>query len=287
MASLKEIKIRIASIRNTQKITSAMRMVSSAKLHHAQTVMENMLIYQQKLFYLLQRVMTADENPASPYTIQRKIKQVAIVAFSSNSGLCGSFNANAWKTLHASIQQLEKEHISVLLFPIGKKIADNLRKDGYKINEQFIQTGDKPSYENTSGLANELIRLFKNGEVDRVDLLFHHFKNRAEQVITRKTFLPVTLPERNQDLDQTTDYIIEPSSEQLVELLLPKVLHINIYADLLDNLTAEHASRMLAMQTADDNANDLIQDISLQFNKTRQQAITNELLDIMGGISQK
>ena len=287
MASLKEIKVRIASIRNTQKITSAMKMVSSAKLHHTQTVMENMLIYQQKLSHLLQELLTTDDPVDSPFTVQREIRKVAIVAFSSNSGLCGPFNANVWKTLHTNMQQLEREHISVLLYPVGKKIADNLRKEGYQINEQFIQTGDKLSYEATSRLADELIGLFRNCEVDRVDLLFHHFKNRAEQIITRETFLPVTLPEQKPDSDETSDYIIEPSSEQLTDLLLPKVLHINIYAKLLDNLTAEYASRMLAMQTADDNANDLIQELTLQFNKTRQQAITNELLDIMGGKSQK
>lgn len=286
MASLKEIKVRIASIRSTQKITSAMKMVSSAKLHHAQAAIEQMLVYEQKLTGILNGALSADDELNSPYTIRREVKQVAIVAFSSNTGLCGTFNANVWKELSVRIHQYEADNKSVLLYPVGKKIAESLQKAGYQINGHFLHLGDKPSYSETSLLAEELISLFDRGQTDHIELLYHHFKNRAEQVITHKTFLPITLPEVN-TADIVSDYITEPSSGQLLALLLPRVLHINIYAALLDTQTAEHAARMLAMQTANDNANDLTQKLTLQYNKTRQQAITNELLDIMGGAGTK
>lgn len=286
MASLKEIKVRIASIRSTQKITSAMKMVSSAKLHHAQAAIEQMLVYEQKLTGILNGVLSTDDELNSPYTIQREVKQVAIVAFSSNTGLCGTFNANVWKELSVRIHQYEADNKSVLLYPVGKKIAESLQKAGYQINGQFLHLGDKPSYGETSQLADELISLFDSGQADHIELLYHHFKNRAEQVITYKTFLPVILPKTN-IADIVSDYITEPSSGQLLALLLPRVLHISIYAALLDTQTAEHAARMLAMQTANDNANDITQKLTLQYNKTRQQAITNELLDIMGGAGTK
>ncbi|WP_455639184.1 F0F1 ATP synthase subunit gamma [Parabacteroides sp.] len=285
MASLKEIKIRIASIRNTQKITSAMKMVSSAKLHHTQTIVERMLDYESKLSAILEGTLSAESEMNTPYSAVREVKQVAIVAFSSNTGLCGVFNANVWKELAARLHQYESQGISVLLFPIGKKIADELHKAGYQTDDRFLMIGDKPAYEDAAQLATTLMELYASGQTDRVDLLYHHFKNMAQQVLTEKVFLPVTLPEVN-PAEVSTNYILEPSSEHLLALLLPKVLHLGIYTTLLDTVTAEHAARMLAMQTANDNANDLIQELTLQYNKTRQQAITNELLDIMGGAGQ-
>lgn len=287
MASLKEIKIRIASIRNTQKITSAMKMVSSAKLHHTQTIAERMLDYASKLSAILDGTLSAESDMNTLYSAVREVKQVAIVAFSSNTGLCGAFNANIWKELADRLHRYETEGINVHIYPVGKKIADELHKAGYETNDSFMQIGDKPVYENASKLATALMELYTSGQADRVDLLYHHFKNMAQQVVTEKVFLPVTLSEATPtELEVSTNYILEPSSEQLLALLLPKVLHLNIYTTLLDTVTAEHAARMLAMQTANDNANDLIQELTLQYNKTRQQAITNELLDIMGGSGQ-
>lgn len=285
MASLKEIKIRIASIRNTQKITSAMKMVSSAKLHHTQTIVEHMLAYESKLSAILNGTLAAESELNSPYTAQRKVEQVAIVVFSSNTGLCGAFNANIWKDLSARLQRYKADGIVVHLYPVGKKIADELHKAGYQTNDSFLLIGDKLIYEDASKLAATLITLYTSGQADRVELLYHHFKNMAEQVLTEKIFLPVTLPEID-SASVSANYILEPSSEHLLALLLPKVLHLHIYTTLLDDATAEHAARMLAMQTANDNANDLIQELTLQYNKNRQQAITNELLDIMGGAGQ-
>ena len=285
MASLKEIKIRLASIRNTQKITSAMRMVSSAKLHHTQTIVEHMLEYESKLSAILRGTLSAESDMSSPYAAVREVKQVAIVAFSSNSGLCGAFNANIWKELTVRLHQYEADGITVRIYPVGKKVADELHKAGYQTNDSFLTIGDKPAYEDASQLAVALMELYISAQVDRVELLYHHFKNMAEQVLTEKVFLPVSLPEADPE-SASSNYILEPSAEQLLALLLPKVLHLNIYTTLLDTVTSEHAARMLAMQTANDNANDLIQELTLQYNKNRQQAITNELLDIMGGSGQ-
>ena len=285
MASLKEIKIRLASIRNTQKITSAMRMVSSAKLHHTQTIVEHMLEYESKLSAILRGTLSAESDMSSPYAAVREVKQVAIVAFSSNSGLCGAFNANIWKELTVRLHQYEADGITVRIYPIGKKVADELHKAGYQTDDSFLTIGDKPAYEDASQLVTALMELYISAQVDRVELLYHHFKNMAEQILTEKVFLPVSLPEADPE-SASSNYILEPSAEQLLALLLPKVLHLNIYTTLLDTVTSEHAARMLAMQTANDNANDLIQELTLQYNKNRQQAITNELLDIMGGSGQ-
>lgn len=283
MASLKEIKVRIASIHSTQKITSAMKMVSSAKLHHTQTLAEHALAYANKLSAILNALLATKVDEDSPYTQQREVRQVVLVAFSSNTGLCGTFNANVWKELSALLHKYEEAGITVRIYPVGKKIADELRKAGYPAENDFVHLADKPSYEGAMELATRLTKLFTDKQADRIELLYHHFKNMAEQVLTEKTYLPITLPDSNTSSAIYADYILEPSPARLQELLFPKLLNLTIYTTLLDTNTSEHAARMLAMQTANDNANDLIQQLTLQYNKTRQQAITNELLDIMGG----
>lgn len=244
-----------------------------------------MLEYESKLSAILRGTLSAESDMSSPYAAVREVKQVAIVAFSSNSGLCGAFNANIWKELTVRLHQYEADGITVRIYPIGKKVADELHKAGYQTNDSFLTIGDKPAYEDASQLATALMELYISAQVDRVELLYHHFKNMAEQILTEKVFLPVSLPEADPE-SASSNYILEPSAEQLLALLLPKVLHLNIYTTLLDTVTSEHAARMLAMQTANDNANDLIQELTLQYNKNRQQAITNELLDIMGGSGQ-
>lgn len=283
MASLKEIKVRIASIHSTQKITSAMKMVSSAKLHHAQTESEHSLAYATSLTTILNGLLSAECDMDSPYTQQRKVKQVAVVAFSSNTGLCGAFNSNIWKELTALISKYKQEGVSLLLYPVGKKIADELRKAGYQTENDFVQIGAKPSYEGAARLASVLMQLFTSGKADRVELLYHHFKGMAEQILTTRTYLPVTLPQNLPAGTTNADYLFEPSQEMIQAALFPKILNLDIYTTLLDTTTSEHAARMLAMQIANDNANDLIRQLTQQYNKTRQQAITNELLDIMGG----
>ena len=289
MASLKEVKGRIATVNNTRKITSAMKMVASAKLHKAQGAITNMLPYERRLYGLLTNLLGGGE--VLVWNTPREVKRVALVVFSSNSSLCGGFNANVIK--HATqwlseYQALGKDNI--LLYPVGKKVADALSKMGYAVQGNFQHLADKPSFAEAAELAQGLMNLFTQGEVDRVELLYNHFKSTASQILTREVYLPFILchPEEHCDEGsllhpQETDYILEPSREELLETLLPKVLRMKLYTVLLDSNASEHAARTMAMQIATDNADDLLQELTLMYNKTRQQAITNELLDIVGG----
>ena len=288
MASLKEVKGRIATVNNTRKITSAMKMVASAKLHKAQGAITNMLPYERRLHGLLTNLLGGSE--VLVWNTPREVKRVALVVFSSNSSLCGGFNANVIK--HATqwldeYQALGKANI--LIYPVGKKVADALSKMGYAIQGNFQHLADKPSFAEAAKLAQGLMNLFTRGEVDKVELLYNHFKSTASQILTREVYLPmaseVCHPEHSEGsrIHQETDYILEPSREELLATLLPKVLRMKLYTVLLDSNASEHAARTMAMQIATDNADDLLQELTLMYNKTRQQAITNELLDIVGG----
>lgn len=282
MASLKEVKGRIATVNNTRKITSAMKMVASAKLHKAQGAITNMLPYERRLHGLLTNLLGGSE--VLVWNTPREVKRVALVVFSSNSSLCGGFNANVIK--HATqwldeYQALGKENI--LLYPVGKKVADALSKMGYAIQGNFQHLADKPSFAEAAELAQGLMNLFTRGEVDRVELLYNHFKNTASQILTREVYLPMQTSRNTMEGKEETDYILEPSREELLATLLPKVLRMKLYTVTLDSNASEHAARTMAMQIATDNADDLLQELTLMYNKTRQQAITNELLDIVGG----
>ena len=290
MASLKEVKGRIATVNNTRKITSAMKMVASAKLHKAQGAITNMLPYERSLHRLFTNFLSGGDVQ-SCYTVAREVKRIALVVFSSNSSLCGGFNANVikhttqWLDEH---QSLGKEQI--LIYPVGKKVADALVKQGYAVQGDFQHMADKPSFSEASALAQQLMDMFEKGEVDRVELLYNHFKSTASQILTHEVYLPLqTCPpddrkeEGYREHKEETDYILEPSREELLATLLPKVLRMKLYTVLLDSNASEHAARTMAMQIATDNADDLLQELTLMYNKTRQQAITNELLDIVGG----
>ena len=290
MASLKEVKSRILSVSNTRKITSAMKMLASAKLHKAEEIIGNMLPYEQSLHRLLNHLMS-NRNLPSVYAEPRKTKRIALVVFSSNTSLCGGFNANVirrttqWLNEH---RHLGKENM--LLFPVGKKVADALVKQGWSIQGNFQHLADKPSYAESSRLAVQLTELFLRDEVDRVELLYHHFKSTTTQILTQEVYLPfVTCPpddrreEESRVHQQETDYILEPSRKELLAMLVPQVLRMKLYTALLDSNASEHGARTLAMQIATDNADNLIQDLTLMYNKTRQQTITNELLDMMSG----
>ena len=278
MSSLKEIKNRIVSIQSTQKITSAMKQIASAKLHQAQSHTGHTMAYAQQLSELLRALIAATANSASPLTEERPVKCVAIVACASDTGLCGSFNANVWKRVAARIEAYQQQGIEVRLFPIGRKLVNELQKAGYATESATISTA--PTYEEAASFAEQLIAHFLQGKVDRVELLYHHFKNSASQPLMEQTFLPLTLPPAAETTGQT---LLEPSAEELLTLLLPQWLKFSLYAALLDASTAEHAARMIAMQIASDNANELLQTLTHQYNKSRQQAITNELLDIVQG----
>ncbi len=293
MASLKEVKNRISSVKSTRQITSAMKMVASAKLHKAQGRIENMLPYQRKLNEILTNFLGTDVSFDTPYTHVRPVQRVAVAVFSSNTSLCGAFNANVVKCLEETLdgyRQLGRENLRI--YPVGKKVEEAVRKMGYEPCGSYQTLAEKPSYQEAYQLAEQLVMAFKNGEVDRVELVYHHFKSAGSQLLTREVYLPLDLTQvqaqaaaalgPNRPAYQN-DYIVEPSVEELVASLLPKVLSQKIYTVVLDSNASEHAARMLAMQTATDNANELIQDLTKQYNKSRQQAITNELLDIIGG----
>ncbi len=294
MASLKEVKTRINSVQSTRKITSAMKMVASAKLHKAQGAIENMLPYQRQMNKILRNFLSADLDIESPYIRRREVKRVAIVMFSSNSSLCGAFNANVIKMfLHTVGEYRKLGQDNILIYPIGRKIEEAIKKMGFFPKGSYQSLSDKPTYKEASALAEHLMKLYADEEVDRVELIYHHFRSMGVQELLRETYLPIDLSQLEEEQEaeveenlMVNDYIIEPSAEQLIADLLPKVLCQKMFTAAMDSNASEHAARTLAMQVATDNANELIQDLTKQYNKGRQQAITNELLDIIGGSMQ-
>ena len=287
MASLKEVKTRINSVKSTRKITSAMKMVASAKLHKAQGAIENMLPYQRKLNKILTNFLSADLPVESPFCVERPVKRVAIVAFSSNSSLCGAFNANVLKMFLQTVGEYrELGQDNILIYPVGKKIEEAVKKLGFFPQGSYQKLADKPSYDEAAALTKLLMELFLEKNIDRVELIYHHFKSMGVQELLRERYLPIDLSAVQNDEERggvVNDYIIEPSAAQLIADLIPQVLSQKIFTAALDSNASEHAARTLAMQIATDNANELIQELTKQYNKTRQQAITNELLDIVGG----
>ena len=320
MPSLKEIKTRIASVNSTRKITSAMKMVASSKLHHAQVMIENMLPYETMLEHILKTFLASEADASNVFTIERPVKRVAIVAYSSNSSLCGGFNANIIKlmqTVAAEYEALGKENI--VIYPVGRKVAEKAAKLGYPLGGDFTELADKADVKQCIDLARELGTKFVDGEIDKVELVYHHFKSAGSQILTRKTFLPIDLKSeltkdhyrdlkstvatkesqeylRKRDAEQhassprmldgkplNDNFIVEPDMNTILKALLPKYAHLLLCTALLDSIASEHAARMVAMQTATDNADELLRGLNLQYNKSRQQAITNELLDIVGG----
>ncbi|MBP6066915.1 F0F1 ATP synthase subunit gamma [Bacteroides sp.] len=287
MASLKEIKTRINSVQSTRKITSAMKMVASAKLHKAQEAIENMLPYQQQLTKILTNFLSADLPVQSPFVVERELKRVAVVAFSSNSSLCGAYNANVQRMLLQTVAEYrELGQDNILIFPIGRKVEEASNKMGFASQGSFQTLADKPSYLEAAALAEKLMAMYLDKEIDRVDLVYHHFKSSGVQELLRVRCLPIDLKSVSQSDEReelVSDYIVEPSAELLIANLIPTVLCQQIFTAAVDSNASEHAARVMAMQIATDNANELIQELTKQYNKTRQQTITNELLDIMGG----
>lgn len=295
MASLKEVKTRINSVQSTRKITSAMKMVASAKLHKAQGAIENMLPYQKKLNKILTNFLSADLPIESPYVQEREVKRVAIVVFSSNTSLCGAFNANVIKMMMQTLGEFRTlGQDNILIFPIGKKVDEAVKRMGFKPQETSPTLSDKPTYQEAAELAHRLMDMYVAGEVDRVEIIYHHFKSMGVQILLRETYLPIDMTnvvseedsmnkEEVEEHEIANDYIIEPNAEELIASLIPTVLSQKIFTAAVDSNASEHAARTLAMQVATDNANELIQDLTKQYNKSRQQAITNELLDIVGG----
>ncbi|MFV0417336.1 MAG: F0F1 ATP synthase subunit gamma [Dysgonomonas sp.] len=288
MSYLKEIKDRLGSVKSTKKITSAMKMIASSKLHRAQNAISNFLPYQEKLDAILTNLLSSDTSYESPFIQKRETRRIAIVAFSSNSSLAGAYNANVIKEFnhtYSSKKTLGKENI--FIYPIGKKIADAVKKQGLKAEGDYTEMADKPSYQAVQDLAKELIVKYVAKEIDDVILIYHHFVSTGTQKLMNVSFLPFDLEKSKQTVMDSNqiDYILEPSKEEILGSLIPTVLYARLYAALLDANASEHAARTVAMQIATDNADELIQDLTVQYNKSRQQAVTNQLLDIIGGAS--
>lgn len=319
MPSLKEIKGRIASVNSTRKITSAMKMVASSKLHHAQVAIQNMLPYETMLEHILKSFLAAEAEAHTIFDKVRPVKRVALVVYSSNSSLCGGFNANVIKLMNHTIEayaaEIGLENIEI--YPIGRKVAEKAQKQGLNVQGEYSALVDKPNVRECIEIATELGEKFANGEIDKVELIYHHFKSAGSQILTRKTFLPINVEEeldRDHERDLTSviatkesqeylrkrgerersqqqeevkplhdNFLVEPDMDTVLSQLIPKLAHLMLYTALLDSAASEHAARMVAMQTATDNADELLRVLNLQYNKSRQQAITNELLDIVGG----
>jgi F-type H+-transporting ATPase subunit gamma len=287
VSSLKEIKGRIVSVKSTQKITSAMKMVSSAKLRRAQARIENFLPYQNKLMDIQRSFLSSETDFTSPLAEKREVRAVAIVAVSSNSSFCGAFNSNIYHLFRKTFRQYE--HLpqeNIYVYALGKKIEDTLRKEELMLQGSYQELVDKTVFEEVKKLADELVDLFLSKKIDRVVLLYNHFKSTAVQVLTEEQFLPIELqagtqPDRHSGV--SVDYIVEPDRKTLLSSLIPKSLRSKIYSIILDSAAAEQAARMVAMQIATDNADDILGELTIQYNKQRQQSITSELLDIIGG----
>ena len=296
MPSLKEIKGRIASVSSTLKITSAMKMVASAKLHKAQAAIGNMLPYEQRLSRILAALLAVSEQPAGavqhiPKFPAKKREQtdrtesVAVVAWSSNSSLCGGFNAAVIRKTSAVVKKWEQDGAKVTVFSVGRKMADAMRKAGYPSPADYTKLADAPSYEGAAALADTLIAAFDEGRFDRVELVYNHFHSTASQPTRHEVYLPFSV--ENIPEAAPEDFIVEPSREELIAQLVPTFQRLRIYTTLLDANAAEHAARTVAMQTATDNGNNLLQELTLEYNKSRQQKITSEILDRVGGTLQQ
>lgn len=317
MPSLKEIKSRIASVNSTRKITSAMKMVASSKLHHAQQMIENMLPYENMLEKILKSFIASEMDVNIVYADVRPVKRVALVVYASNSSLCGGFNANVIKMMCSAVEKYKSLGNSIDIYPIGRKVLEKAQKMGYNCIGNFTDLADKPNSSKCIEIASDICHKFIDGQYDKVEMIYHHFKSAGTQVLQRKTYLPIDLednigsdndrdlthktvtPEMQEYLrnnpDKTSNtqnvearplndnFIIEPDMETVLGVLVPKLLNLMVYTALLDSNASEHAARMVAMQTATDNADELLKDLNLQYNKSRQQAITSELLDIVGG----
>ena len=283
MSSLKEIKSRIASVHGTLKITLAMKMVSSAKLHKTQDLLGNMGLYRTELMKILASLLR-DARADSPFLRQGTSDRVALVCLSSNSSLCGAFNHNVSQLALQEYARLKDEGASAVeVFTLGRRVAEYLSRNGVKISANYSELMAKPSYSDIVALADRLAEEFVAGRFGKVVLVYSHQKSMAVQQPVSEQYLPLESGDAEEFLED--EFILEPDADGLLRTLLPKVLRIRLYNAVLDSACAEHAARMVAMQTASDNAGNLLQDLRLEYNKSRQQKITNEILDIVGGSS--
>ena len=296
MANLKEIRTRIASVASTRQITSAMKMVAAAKLKKAQDIVTNFRPYALKMEeIMLHAASSIGHDPDNKFAYEREYKQVLIVVITSNRGLCGAFNSNIIKE---AVQLAERKYgnyihpVKIRYLSIGKKGYDVLRKRRVNLDEPITEVIEQPTYEKAAKIAQSLMDSFVAGRYDCIDIVYNEFINAASQKVICKQFLPL-LPEeqyagndnkkRQNGKAQQTDYIFEPTKEYILRELIPQNLRLMLYEALLDSIASEYGARMTSMHQATDNATTLIQDLTLQYNKARQAAITNEILEIVGG----
>lgn len=290
MPNLKEVKNRINSIKSTQQITKAMKMVSASKLRKAQDSILQLRPYAEKLNGILENVnAAADDDTKSEYSIDRDINNVIIVAVTSDKGLCGAFNNNVIK---AAIKHIETNYPglnqegAVRILPIGKKAYEYFKKRNYNIIEDYYDLFQSLSYENVKNAAEFVMQEFIDEKADKVDLIYNEFKNVATQILRNENFLPIEKKDEEEEkpTDQSrVDYLIEPSIEFIIKDIIPQSLKIKFYKAILESNASEHGARMTAMDKATDNAGELIKDLTLMYNRTRQAAITKEILEIVSG----
>lgn len=284
MANLKEIRNRITSVNSTMQITSAMKMVSAAKLKRATDAIVQMRPYAEKLQEILSNLSSSLDSADGQYSEEREVENVLLVAITSNRGLCGAFNNNVVKRVNALTKEYQGKNITIL--PVGKKAADAFKRSEHLAGEEYPkdlhELYDDLSFSNVSTVPQFIMDHFASKKVDKVVIVYNAFKNAASQDLKSEQFLPVVAPETDGNANNN-DYIFEPNKEEIVEELIPKSLKTQFYKAMLDSHASEHGARMTAMHKATDNASELVKDLKLTYNKARQAAITGEILEIVGG----
>lgn len=285
MANLKELRTRISSVKTTRQVTSAMKMVAAAKLRKAQNAIEKVHPYALKIHSMLANLLFASNagDLENPFLNKRDSQKILLIVVTSNRGLCGAFNSNVEKKSIEIIENYINNGIdpeNVFIYNFGKKGQEALKRKNFNIAETNFDIFDDLTYNNVTQVSKKLIDFYVNGTYDKIEIVYNSFKNAATQIITKEQFLPVAIPE---DDDFNVEYVYEPDYEAILNKLIPEALTMQIFKALLDSFTAEHGARMTAMHKATDNASDLINELTLSYNKARQAAITNEIIEIVGG----
>jgi len=290
MPNLKDVRIRIESVKSTKQITAAMKMVSASKLRKAQNAIYTMRPYAAKLAEIIFKISTGLKHLAgNPYLEHREPKKILIVAIASNRGLCGPFNTSVGKGVMTLIEQyyprqFEEGHVQIAT--VGKKLFDYLKAKKVSVAFRMDHILDDSGFDNVKLFAERLMKDFEDKKYDQIDIVYNQFKNAAVYMLKSEQFLPIQVAEFEKQFREAaieTDYIFEPSKKEIVETIIPKSLKLQLYSAVLDSLASEHGARMTAMHKATDNADELIKNLKLSYNKARQAAITNEILEIVSG----
>ena len=283
MASLREIKERIASVRSTRKITSAMKMVAAAKLHRAQRNIGALVPYAEELGHITSNLVGGEGVSSIPLATPREVQRVTIVGFASNGTLCGAYNGNVVRRTVKAVGEWRGEGAEVDVRAVGEQLAKGVRREGVTCVDGYEELSDRPTYEMAADMAQRFMDDYLAGRTDRVELVYYKFLSAGTQNLVCETLLPVEVGGGEGHGAVGTEYILEPGREELIATIIPRQITLKLYTAALSASASEHAARMIAMQLATDNADKLIGELALEYNKQRQQAITTELLDIMGG----